>query len=88
MQLVIPKAPSGRRPNDAPVPSGTNRPASSHLCFTVGDIRSAYDDLRRKGVRFKSEPVAITSGPNAGGFVVYLFDPDGYTLEIFQPPSE
>jgi hypothetical protein len=32
--------------------------------------------------------VAITSGPNQGGFAVYLGDPDGYTIELFQPPAE
>ena len=72
---------------DEPVEPGTNRAGSSHICFTVSDIQSTYDELRAKGVRFKSEPVAITSGPNEGGYVVYLYDPDGYTLEVFQPPA-
>jgi hypothetical protein len=31
--------------------------------------------------------VRITSGPNEGGYVVYLYDPDGYTIELFQPPT-
>ena len=69
-----------------PVERGTNRAGSSHICFTVNDIQSTYDALRAKGVPFKSEPVAITSGPNEGGYVAYLHDPDGYTLEVFQPP--
>ena len=65
----------------------TNRSGSSHLCLLVDDLRSCYDDLSAQGVRFKSEPVTITAGPNEGGLVVYLYDPDGYTLEMFQPPS-
>jgi len=65
----------------------TNRSGSSHLCLLVDDLRSCYDDLSAQGVRFKSEPVNITAGPNEGGLVVYLYDPDGYTLEMFQPPS-
>ena len=72
------------RPND----QATNRPGNSHLCFLVDDLRASYQQLREKGVRFKSQPVLITEGPNQGGLVVYLFDPDGHALELFQPPSE
>jgi len=70
-------------------PSGaaTNQAGSSHLCLLVDDLRSCYDDLLAQGVRFKSEPVTITAGPNEGGLVVYLYDPDGYALEMFQPWS-
>ncbi|HLJ09956.1 MAG TPA: VOC family protein [Planctomycetaceae bacterium] len=70
-----------------PAESATNRPGNSHFCMTVDDLRAAYADLKVRGVRFKSEPVTITAGPNAGGLVVYFFDPDGYTLEFFQPPK-
>jgi len=72
----------------APSDAATNRPGSSHLCLLVDDLRSCYGDLAAQGVRFKSEPVTITAGPNEGGLVVYLYDPDGYALEMFQPPSE
>jgi lactoylglutathione lyase len=48
-------------------------------------FHAAYESLRRRGVRFKTPPVPVTSGPNQGGFVVYLHDPDGYTVEFFQP---
>ena len=67
--------------------TATNRPGNSHLCITVSDLRTAVADLRGKGVRFKSEPVSITAGPNTGGLVVYFYDPDDYTLELFQPPK-
>jgi catechol 2,3-dioxygenase-like lactoylglutathione lyase family enzyme len=70
----------------APSDQSTNRPGNSHLCLLIDDLQSAYDDLLLRGVTFKSEPVAITAGPNAGGLVVYFLDPDGYTLEMFQPP--
>jgi catechol 2,3-dioxygenase-like lactoylglutathione lyase family enzyme len=63
----------------------TNRAGNSHLCLLVDDIGSAYAELRGKGVPFRSEPVLITTGPNEGGIVVYLYDPDGYTIELFQP---
>ena len=69
-----------------PAETATNRSGNSHLCLTVSDLRACYADLSAKGVRFKSEPVTITSGPNESGLVVYFYDPDGYTLELFQPP--
>jgi catechol 2,3-dioxygenase-like lactoylglutathione lyase family enzyme len=70
-----------------PADPATNRAGSSHLCLAVSDLRACYAELRAKGVRFRSEPVAITEGPNAGGLVVYLFDPDGYVLELFEAPT-
>jgi catechol 2,3-dioxygenase-like lactoylglutathione lyase family enzyme len=64
---------------------GSNRPGNTHLCLKVNDIHAAYNDLKAKGVPFKSAPVEITAGPHQGGFGVYLFDPDGYTIELHQP---
>lgn len=69
-----------------PAETATNRPGSSHLCLSVSDLRACHASLQARGVRFKSEPVRITAGPNEGGLVVYFYDPDGYTLELFQPP--
>lgn len=70
-----------------PSDQATNRAGNSHLCILVDDLRASYDDLIARGVLFNSKPVEITSGPNAGGLVIYLSDPDGYTLELFQPPD-
>jgi len=73
----------------SPSDQATNRPGNSHLCLVVDDIHVAYRDLQAKGVKFKTPPVAITAGPHQGGWGVYLFDPDGYTLELHQrPPRE
>ncbi len=65
----------------------TNRPGNSHLCFQTADLTGMFEQLRAQGVPFRSEPVLITSGPNQGGLVVYMSDPDGYTIELFQPPQ-
>jgi lactoylglutathione lyase len=62
----------------------TNRPGNSHLCFEVLDLQGMYEQLRSNGVRFRSELVLITSGPNEGGLAIYLFDPDDYIIELFQ----
>jgi catechol 2,3-dioxygenase-like lactoylglutathione lyase family enzyme len=55
-----------------------------HIGFTVDDLWSAYRSLSAAGVRFKSEPVSPTTGPNKGGWAVYFVDPDGITLEMIQ----
>jgi catechol 2,3-dioxygenase-like lactoylglutathione lyase family enzyme len=65
----------------------TNQAGISHLCLAVDDLRAFYEDLKGRGVIFKSEPVTITAGPNAGGLVIYFLDPDGYTIELFQAVS-
>jgi lactoylglutathione lyase len=62
----------------------SNRPGNTHLCLVVDDVKAAYEDLRGKGVPFKSAPIEISAGPHRGGFGVYLFDPDGYTIELHQ----
>ncbi|MDP8921798.1 MAG: VOC family protein [Chloroflexota bacterium] len=63
---------------------------NGHLGFAVDDIWAAYRQLVAVGVRFKSEPISPTQGPNRGGWAVYFTDPDGITLEMIQhaPPSD
>jgi len=66
----------------------SNRPGNSHLCLVVDDIHAAYQELKGRGVAFKSPPIEITAGPHRGGFGVYLLDPDGYTIELHQRPAK
>jgi catechol 2,3-dioxygenase-like lactoylglutathione lyase family enzyme len=69
-----------------PVDLSTNRVGSAHLCLVVGDIFAAFEELRRHGLRFRSHaPVLITAGANVGAYAAYLLDPDGISLELFQP---
>lgn len=63
----------------------TNRPGNVHVCFRVADIHAAAADLRRRGVPLVSDPVEITAGVHRGAYALYLRDPDGITLELFQP---
>jgi catechol 2,3-dioxygenase-like lactoylglutathione lyase family enzyme len=67
-----------------PTDRATNRPGNGHLCFKVGDIQAACAELRRRGVTLVSEPTEITAGAHAGGWAVYLRDPDGFTVELYQ----
>jgi catechol 2,3-dioxygenase-like lactoylglutathione lyase family enzyme len=74
-------------------PSGTTHaprpcdPGSAHLALLVDDLPGLYGRLQPQGVRFVSEPVLIDAGPNKGGYGVYLQDPNGVLIELFQPPS-
>lgn len=65
----------------------TCNPGSAHICFLVDDIHSAFETLGARGVRFKSDPVAILTGVNRGGYAVYFLDPDGNSLELVQRPK-
>ncbi|HZQ07374.1 MAG TPA: VOC family protein, partial [Anaerolineae bacterium] len=62
-----------------------NNPGSSHLAFYVDDLPAAYRELQAQGVRFRSAPIMIDKGVNTGGYSVYMLDPDGITVELFQP---
>ncbi len=71
-----------------PADTATNRPGSTHLCLVVDDLLAAYTDLKNKNVRFRSDPVEITAGPNRGGKVIYFYDPDDYVIEMFEPADQ
>jgi lactoylglutathione lyase len=59
----------------------------THVCLVVDDLPALYDRLVAAGVEsFLSPPVAVDSGANAGGLALYLRDPDGTLVELFQPP--
>jgi catechol 2,3-dioxygenase-like lactoylglutathione lyase family enzyme len=62
-------------------------PGSSHLALLVDDLPALYQELQARGARFTSELVQIEAGPNLGGYGVYLQDPNGILIELFQPPS-
>ena len=60
---------------------------TAHLCFVVDDLPAVYERLRAAGVdTFVSPPVVVDTGINTGGYGLYLRDPDGIVVEIFQPP--
>ena len=73
------------QPRGQTVDMNTNNPGNSHLCFLVDDLQAAYEGLSAAGVEFKSPPVAVDVGANAGALAAYLVDPDGISVELFQP---
>ena len=59
----------------------------THVCLTVDDLQSLYDRLRESAAcSFLSPPVEVDTGANRGGSALYLRDPDGILVELFQPP--
>ena len=70
------------------IDTATNNVGSAHIAYNVNDLNGMYEALSPKVVRFVSAPVPVTQGPNTGGFVVYIEDPDGNTLELIERPVE
>jgi len=58
---------------------------NAHLCFLLPDLDATYARLSAAGVGFFSPPIVIDTGANAGGKGLYLRDPDGITIELFEP---
>lgn len=60
---------------------------SGHLCLYVDDVEAVFGRLISMGFLARSEhTVLITEGPNEGAKFVYMIDPDGYAVELMQPP--
>lgn len=72
--------------------SGAARPSdpgSGHLCLYVEGIDELWERLAGMGYSSRSgTPVDITAGPNQGARSIYLRDPDGYAVELFQRPTQ
>ncbi len=67
-----------------PVDTRTANPGTAHICLIVEDLPGLYARLLEAGVRFVSEPVTPTVGPNTGRLVNYMIDPDGIRVELLQ----
>jgi catechol 2,3-dioxygenase-like lactoylglutathione lyase family enzyme len=75
-------APAGITPEIEPKNVG-----NSHLCLLTDDLHRDYQRLAAAGVSFVSPPVEVDTGINTGGYALYLRDPDGIVVELFQPPA-
>jgi lactoylglutathione lyase len=51
--------------------------------FLVGDVQSAVDELKEKGVTVHRDIVEKDAGKNA-----IILDPDGYLISLFEPIFE
>jgi catechol 2,3-dioxygenase-like lactoylglutathione lyase family enzyme len=68
-------APRARRFNDA---------GSAHLCFVTDDMDAEVERLVANGAERINPAQTVVGGPNEGGRVVYLKDPDGNAVELHQ----
>jgi catechol 2,3-dioxygenase-like lactoylglutathione lyase family enzyme len=73
-------------PRGTPLDTRNNKPGSAHIALLVDDLRPMVEELKAKGVQFRSPPIYLDEGPNTGGWAVYMLDPDGITIELFQAP--
>jgi extradiol dioxygenase family protein len=46
-----------------------------------------YTRLKDRGVEFVSPPITVDAGANVGMKALYLRDPDGFTIELFEPKT-
>jgi lactoylglutathione lyase len=67
-----------------PADPASAAPGTAHLAFFVNDVDALYANWTARGVLSVSEPVTPTIGPNEGGRVVYMLDPDGNRIELIQ----
>lgn len=56
-------------------------PGAVEVVFSVDHVRQAYEQLQKRGVKFRGEPRVITGAMKAANFT----DPDGHVLSIFGP---
>ena len=75
-----------------PADRGSVRPRACdvgffHIALYVDDIDAAIDACRPFGVQPIATPIEVKTGPNKGGKVAYLRDPDGITIELMMRPD-
>jgi catechol 2,3-dioxygenase-like lactoylglutathione lyase family enzyme len=68
--------------------SATARPwdiAAGHMAFYVADADAVHAAALAIGCGARSPVSEVKSGPHRGAKAVYLIDPDGYHVEVYQP---
>jgi lactoylglutathione lyase len=66
------------------VDPATANPGTAHLGLSVRDLERLHQRLLAAGVRFVSGVKTPNVGPNSGGKVVYMIDPDGIRIELLE----
>lgn len=69
-----------------PIDPDTGYPGTAHFCLFVDGLEELYERLVGEGVEFVSELQTPTVGPNQGGKLVYMIDPDGIRVELVDTP--
>jgi catechol 2,3-dioxygenase-like lactoylglutathione lyase family enzyme len=60
-----------------------------HICFDVDDLMAKYEQLKGGGIKFITSPIRLDDdqGALAGLQYVYLRDPDGLMLQLYEMPK-
>lgn len=58
---------------------------AAHVSCAVEDLDREYERLKASGVRFNSPPVQVMREGKCLGKSLYMFDPDGITVELYEP---
>ncbi len=74
-------APAGGRVSGRPADVGF-----AHVCVACEDLDGLLGRARAAGGASFGEPVEVDTGANRGGRALYLRDPDGHVVELFQAP--
>jgi lactoylglutathione lyase len=68
----------------AAVDTATANPGTAHFSLFVDGLDALHERLTAAGVDFVSDVQTPTVGPNEGGRLVYMKDPDGIRVELVQ----
>jgi lactoylglutathione lyase len=73
-----------RNVEHVPVDTRNGNVGTCHIAFNVDNLLDLYANLTTQDVKSVSAPVSPTIGPNTGGRIVYLIDPDGFRIELIE----
>lgn len=83
LYLVTEGPPTQDKPRVSMSVLSDRKQASVNLIFHVPDVWAVYQTLKGLGLTFLSEPCQ----PPWGGWRCFVQDPDGYLIELEQPPG-
>ena len=63
-------------------PQKMKDPGIRHLAITVDDFDTAAEELRKRGIEFLTEPIAMQ-----GNRLIFFSDADGNYLHLIQRPQ-
>jgi lactoylglutathione lyase len=67
-----------------PIDTALANPGNLHFCLYCEELDDLYARLTARGVKFLSEVLTPDAGPNKGGRIVFMLDPDGINVELVQ----
>ena len=83
LYLAVEGPPTADKPGVSLVAPHDPRRVPALIILEVGDCVAAYTELSKRGVEFLSPP----HQPPWGGLRCFASDPDGFLIELEQPPA-